>query len=417
MKNNILTILIVCLSVASCDVSETRLKQSIKYDSGQLSININSSKEHRVRCKYFDEIFIDTLFKKSINLNLEDTLSAVYKFSNSKSYEIAYSLITKGYVPIYVNIDEKVDTMFVRHIDLATENNLYAKVVSGKICPIERYYLSEEGQRNIRLWLDEDKLVSAIDMGKMLTRMKPFNYIPTNFDYTKIEESIPVLKSFTGQKYMIESNLKADNYYLYAPADISDLNSFIQDMIDNGFPSSVTNLSSPMSCFRKKGEGGRFVVFLIGINNRGEYSYIPVGLVAIDNVKPIVNDYISSFKYIHNCGLSLMYVPLGLPDVEETVTISNGQFRGNDALFEVEFDEGIESISIKREIYHDYMRYSYRPETKTIKLSDKESPYRFRYILDLFIGDNYIPITVTDKCGNSTNYTYKITMEEVKDDD
>jgi len=63
------------------------------------------------------------------------------------------------------------------------------------------------------------------------------------------------------------------------------------------------------------------------------------------------------------------------------------------------------------------MRYSYKPETKTIRLSDKESPYRFRYILDLFIGDNYIPITVTDKFGNSTNYTYKITMEEVKDDD
>ena len=133
--------------------------------------------------------------------------------------------------------------------------------------------------------------------------------------------------------------------------------------------------------------------------------------------KAVVNDYGNSFEYIHNCNLSFYYVPVGLPNVQERVTISNGQFRGNDALFEVEFDPGIESISIKREIYHDYMRYSYKPETKTIRLSDKESPYRFRYILDLFIGDNYIPITVTDKFGNSTNYTYKITMEEVKDDD
>lgn len=417
MKNNILTILIICLSVASCDVSKTRLKQSIKYGNGQLSININSPKEHRVICKYFDEIFIDTLFKKSINFDLEDTLSTVYNFSNSKSYEIAYSLITKGYVPIYVNIDEKVDTMFVGHIDLAAENNLYAKVVSGEVCPIERYYLSEQEQYNIRRWLDEDKLVSAIDMGKMLTRMNPLDYIPSNVEDYYTGKNIPILKSFTGQKYSLESNLKADNYYLYAPIDISDLNGFIQDMIDNGFPSSVNNLSSSLSCFRKKGEGGRFVVFLIGINNSGTYGYIPVGLVAIDNVKPIVNDYGSGFKYIHDCGLFLRKVPWGLPDVEETVTISNGQFRGNDALFEVEFDEGIESISIKREIYHDYMRYSYRPETKTIKLSDKESPYYFRYILDLFIGDNYIPITVTDKFGNSTNYTYKITMEQIKEDD
>lgn len=119
----------------------------------------------------------------------------------------------------------------------------------------------------------------------------------------------------------------------------------------------------------------------------------------------------------NNLGKSLYQIRQDFPDVQEHVRISNGDFRGNDTLFEVKFDSGIESISIKREIYHDYMRYSYRPETKTIKLSNKESPYRFRYVLDLFIGDNYIPITVTDKFGNSTNYTYKITMEEVKDDD
>lgn len=417
MKNKVRLLMSAILITTSCGVNESQLKQSIKYENGMLSINIKSSKQHHLICKYFDEIFIDTLFNEPVSLNLEDSLDFEYEFLEDKKYEQAYSLITKGYVPIQINLDNKVDTIFTKRIELSSENNLYAKVISGKICPIEKYFLSKTVQNRIQQWLTNNDIVTAIDMGNMLTRMRPQYYIPTNIIDSFENANIPILKSFAGQKYKIESNLDADNYYLYAPINILDLNNFIQDMIENGFPSSVKNLNSTLSCFRGKGKGGRFVVFLIGINNNGAYSYIPVGLVAIDNVKPVVNDYGNSFEYIHNCNLSFYYVPVGLPNVQERVTISNGQFRGNDALFEVEFDPGIESISIKREIYHDYMRYSYKPETKTIRLSDKESPYRFRYILDLFIGDNYIPITVTDKFGNSTNYTYKITMEEVKDDD
>lgn len=414
MKNNILAILAIILAITSCDVNGTRLKQSIKYVDGELSIDIKSSKEHHLTCMYFDDVFIDTLFKSSVNINLEDTLKNKFRWGWWKHKE-AYSLITKGYVPIHVNIDNKVDTIFVRNVELAPDNNLYAIVKSGKICPIEKYYLSKKGQKILSEWLGDDNFVTAFELGKMMTRFHPNYYIAVNRDYTNNGENVPVLKNFVGQKYRIESNLKADKYYLYAPVNSSDLKDFIQDMIDNGFPSAAENLSSPLSCFREKGEGGRFVVFLIGINDNGSYSTIPIGIVAIDNVAPVVNHY--SFGHIYNCNLDLYGVPWGLPNVQEEVTISNGQFRGNDALFEIEFDSGIESISIKREIHHDYMRYRYRPETKTIKLSDKESPYRFRYVLDLFIGDNYIPMTITDKFGNTTNYTHKITMREIKDND
>ena len=434
MKNKVILLMSTILITTSCGVNETQLKQSIKYENGMLSINIKSSKQHHLICKYSDETFIDTLFNGTINMNLEDYV----EYPTYEEYNTAYSLITKGYIPIYINLDSKIDTILPGRIKLASENNLYAKVISGKIFPIERYYLSEIVQNDIQQWLPTGD-VTAIDMGNLLTRMQPQKYIATNpiIDpdnipvYPEVDSDnsiIPVLKSFDGQKYKIESNLDADNYYLYAPVNILDLNDFIQNMIKSRFPASVKNLNSTLSCFRRKGEGGRFVVFLIGINNNGAYSYIPVGLVAIDNVKPVVcDDRNYSYyridrlsvnrKYIYNCNLSLYYIPIGLPDVQEWVIISNGQFRGNDVLFEVSFTSGIESISIKREIYHDYMRYSYKPETKTIRLSDKENPYHFRYVLDLFIGDNYIPITVTDKFGNSTNYTYKITMEEVKDDD
>lgn len=56
-----------------------------------------------------------------------------------------------------------------------------------------------------------------------------------------------------------------------------------------------------------------------------------------------------------------------------------------------------------------------KPETKTIVLEDKKSPYRFTYELDLGIGDNYIPITVLDKYGNKTEYSLNIPMVAVED--
>lgn len=421
MKNKWILLLPTILTITSCGMNEAKLKQSIKYENGTLSIDMNSSRQHHLICRYFDDVFIDTLFNDTINVDIDDRLDVGYK-----QYEKAYSLITKGYVPIRINLDNRVDTTFAENIELAPDNTLYAKVISGEICPIEKYYLSKTGQNDIQNWLGEDKLVTSTNMGRMLTRMNPLYYIPTSIDsFENSNIPIPILKSFAEQKYKIESNLDADNYYLYAPANISDLNNFIKDMIGNGFPLSETNLDSELSCSIRKSEGGRFVVFLIGIDNDGAYSCIPVGLVAIDNVKPVINDYSKAFeyrhKYIHNCGLTLYGVPLSSPVVQELVIISNGQFRGNDALFEVEFVSGIESISIKREIYHDYMRYGYKPETKTIKLSDKESPYYFRYVLDLFVGDNYIPMIIMDKFGNSTNYTHKITMvdgkKDAKDDD
>ena len=57
-----------------------------------------------------------------------------------------------------------------------------------------------------------------------------------------------------------------------------------------------------------------------------------------------------------------------------------------------------------------------RPETKTIKLVDLESPYHFTYALDLGLGDNFIPITVRDLRGNDTTFNYKITMVKGSED-
>ena len=94
--------------------------------------------------------------------------------------------------------------------------------------------------------------------------------------------------------------------------------------------------------------------------------------------------------------------------------IATNMFRGNTANFQLGFSGDVQSISIKREIHRSYMRYSLKPETKLITLENKKTPYHFTYELDLGIGDNYIPIKVVDKIGNVAEYSYKISMVQVE---
>ena len=72
MKNKVILLMSAILITTSCGVNESQLKQSIKYENGMLSINIKSSKQHHLICKYFDEIFIDTFFYEHVSLNLVD---------------------------------------------------------------------------------------------------------------------------------------------------------------------------------------------------------------------------------------------------------------------------------------------------------------------------------------------------------
>ena len=53
MKNKVRLLMSAILITTSCGVNEAQLKQSIKYENGMLSINIKSSKQHHLICKYF----------------------------------------------------------------------------------------------------------------------------------------------------------------------------------------------------------------------------------------------------------------------------------------------------------------------------------------------------------------------------
>ena len=93
--------------------------------------------------------------------------------------------------------------------------------------------------------------------------------------------------------------------------------------------------------------------------------------------------------------------------IKGSLHISTGDFSGFRVPFTFHFCGDIKNVSIKRETHYEYL---FKKETKTIELYDKESPVNIAYELDLGIGDNRIPIIVTDNRGNTTEYHYPIKM-------
>lgn len=287
------------------------------------------------------------------------------------------------------------------------------------------YLLVCNARNTIRVQFS-DSLI--INMNSILNQLDNSEYVI----YTT-EDDIPIIKSFAGIRYNLSTNIKADYYYLLATDSEEELNEFIKEVSLNDFEMGETNMRNSVSCFRANEKGGYLTIFFIGLNKDWSKHIVPIGMVAIDNIKPSVlsdNSSVEAFLssnsknaqfedlILYSKGIRIA-MPNKYPKISGQIYISTNSFRGNHANFEFGlFENGdIESISIKREVHRDYMKRVMKPETKTIKLSDKKSPYHFTYELDLGIGDNYIPITVTDKRGNKTNYTYKISMVQVEDND
>ena len=244
------------------------------------------------------------------------------------------------------------------------------------------------------------------------------------------------MKNFSAIPYKVKTNFKTDYYYLFATNNQQGLDEFIKEVCITNFEGGETNINNTLSCYRQKDKGGLLCIFLIGINKDWSKIVLPLGLIAVDNELPniISDNNVDKTEFFRTDGTSfldkpnkqteqpyivdsmMIHIPQNIPDIDGQVMILTKPFRGNHANFELRFGGDIKSISIKREIHRSYMRYSLKPETKVISLENKRSPYYFTYELDLGIGDNYIPIQVTDKRGNKSDYTYKISMVSVEND-
>ena len=365
-------------------------------------------------------VYVDNVSSNLIKLAPNSTISITNALRClNKANEIALlSAKTNGEINVRFKIENKFDSTFVYRLPTGYVEN-YPSNIIGHCAPLKLINSGNEFKGNQKRWLYKNgaNLQDSI-LNKFLGISQYL--LKTNSTEFEVHDDIPIFPSFSGKQFTISSELPADYYVLFAASNQKEIDDFVEEIIANDFELTSKKVGK-MSCYRNLESGGYKCIFLIGINTDWSYSQLPLGVIGIDNLKPIksnggllgVKSQSTELNFKNNVRINL---PSNIESLNGYFSIDTGDFRGDDAQFTIIWSGDIESISIKREIHRDYQRYFMRPEVKTIKLSDKSSPYNFVYKLDLAIGDNFIPITVTDKRGNSFCFDLNIPMVRVKDE-
>lgn len=392
-------------------------------DNGDLAIS-NYDGDTKFEYAYLDLPYCK--YSGDLPINLKDLLR---KDSAPIVYEIALHLCEKDSIPIAIRVkDNYQDTVYYKYKQQES-SHIHGRLETGTACRLVKN--NEKIQRSdVIRWLyqhnlplGDDKIDSLIEIIRGLS-VDDYLYPEGNVS------EIPVLKSFSNQRYRISSNMIADHYYLFAAKDIKEIENFVADMVSDGFPEAASNLSSTLPCFRKKEtEHSLLVMCLVGINRDWTKQFLPVGLVCIDSAGPSYSPtgiglwleepggFDAQFKslklknsltsIIKEDGLKSFGIQYdGKKPSNERFGVSTGEFYGNWANFTLYFTSGVESISFK-----------YKDVIKTIKLTGKDSPYTTDVYLPLNLGENKVKITAKDKFGNeSYPHEEAINMVRIKDD-
>ena len=428
----------------SCNQNENKFNISVSNESIEVT-TISGNKDNRISLRRVnapeikniniisgktEDIYLDKLtyhFSENFVIDVKELLK-----STGHPYDIALELIESGNICYEISINSTKDTliyltpMFVKETTLPSSVSL-VNGACAKLLPLS----NPMGDiMQIKEWLYDHKLHKSDSLVSKMSDIVADLYDSSRIEYATTEE-IPIIKDFTNIIYKFITDARYDYYYLFATSSQNELDEFIKDVCISNFEGGEKNLTRGLSCYRKKDKGGILCLFFIGLNNDWSKFVTPVGLVAVDNIRPdVYSDNNMKTQMFRDDGSSILdtkdkgtksyqidsaiiNIPSNAPNIDGQLLLITKPFRGDHANFEVRFGGDIKSISIKREIHR--RKYTLKPETKTILLENLATPYYFTYELDLGIGDNYIPIQVTDKMGNKTEFTYNISMVSVED--
>lgn len=425
-------IISVVLLLFSCNSTNNKSRQSQEQKHNNATIELCSSSiviQHSFWGKHRTIIDALGVSYSVLSTGERDTIDVAKLVG---AYKLAYNLVKQSSVTLSVKVDDnQPNTFILSKTGTLKESANLASLVSGNAAKLSSQ--SETATRaEVRKWLYSSQLpLSDTEISEMLRMVNSFSYTEHVF-WIQSGIPIPIIRSFAGQRYSVNTTQKADYYYLFATDRGEDIEEFIAEVVGLDFINANRSTTS-LECFRPKEKKGLLTLFLIGINKDWSKFYIPIGVVALDNSAPVINKSMTTYKQFQsalekqsdspevvafnsNAIKVIIKDKLSLDTLTGSVDISTMEFRGDDAKFVVKFTGDIDYITIKRELHSNYSRYYLKPEIKKIVLSDKQSPYYFTYTLDLAIGDNYIPISATDKRGNTSEIMYNIHMVPIDDD-
>lgn len=413
MGNNIIKCCVsvcVILSMTACTNANSTLKSFqkpvITYENEVLNVTSLDEEEHNIT--------ISINNKEVVNNSYTDVykagISSILKEYGS-NYEVALmatSGVTTG-IALNIKVDEAIDTTLFGAIE-PIEIKESASSIGGNCAKLISAESNPEQDVNIKKWLfRKNKQLAQYQINQMkgiLAKISSNGYK----DYVS-SGTIPVLKNFAGLSYHVKSDMKADHYILYATSSDKEVKDFIEETVANDFELTSKSLGS-MNCYRKMNSDGYKCITLIGINDDWSYNIEPLGLVAIDNTPPTLDNSIPhTTNTITLKGNKRVVFPKDKPQIDGQAHVAVSNWDGNgvecNVSFIVTFSGDAKAITIVRNRKLCYPG-EHRVENKVVNLSGKDSPYMFTYTLHFEGGNNIIPIIVEDYHGNRNEYTINV---------
>ena len=349
--------LISCISNNSNNqIKEEKLKPIITIDNNNLDIVSYDKDNYSIKISCNNICFVDSSFKDVYSQNMIDLLN-----SHNDKIEIAY-IATSGiehFLPLNIKVSDYIDTTFLFNIE-PIEIPTNTSTINGTCAPLFLSSNDPNLEMEVKRWLYKRREnVGDYRIKDMLGIIRALNN--SFFNQYITNQYIPTVRDLSNCMYSVKSSMIADHYILCAFSTETELDLFIEETILNDYKSHDLSYSD-IVLFKNR----IFVTLPEKINITGN------------------------------------------------ITIDTKNFRGDDAQFVVYWSGDVKSISMKE--YKGWNSWEgKKEELKTINLTKLSSPYYFICRLDLNIGDNYIPITVTDFRGNKSHINFHIPMVSVKD--
>lgn len=409
------------LVMSSCEPSTP----IVEFDSEKAIINFIQTDKKAQDSAY---ISIGDICHKVIPINGTVAISIPKSLKEKNQIEAAYTLATlNNTLDVSVHTSRTNDTtLCYQHKTFDIKSIPVAEVLTGPCCGLYDVNYNRDYHVKIRQWFFQKKIdPDSIIIEKTNSLLRQFNYSGTK-EYSTINSHIPIVNNLSGQKFRFRAHLNGDFFYLYAYPCKSGkpIDSFIEYKISKGFVDANHSVNDVFTC-SNSGDFGPNVLFLIGIDKNWKYEVLPVGIIIIDNVAPTIiplghsrmttitnynnHDLFSWPKTItfqkHNI---LINIPTTSSDISSSVSVSYGDFEGNDYFgynipFYINITGDIKSITIGK----------YRLNGNSIKNGECIR----LHINSLHIGDNSLPLSAIDSRGNKSVGSLSFHIVSIRDND
>lgn len=409
---NLSILCLACILVMSgCNGNVAKSpKVAAKIGGSVLVVDADSTQTHNVNISVGQLASFSTSIRGGEEFNLMDSI----KLKKSSHYELAYILAQNGgLMDVHISIPSKLDTTLQCQFKYREIWEHKGEITSGKFAKIVNTFDSEHIDSELRRWVYKNKKVNIGDtlFNAMRLYLRELS-VTTNSKFV-VKGDIPSIQSLSlkNAPYKVTSDMVADNYFLFACDDDSDLDYFIEEMIARNMTDEKKSLDAPLSCFRLNNAWGAQCFFLVGINNDWSSQVVPLGVISIDSIAPSFglysNNYDESYTELNFPKRGFTIDVTKHPKVSGSWNVSFGSFEGYNPYripYTLQWAGDVQRIVI----------YNKASSPTSVDLSTKTSPYHITLATNCpNFGDNYIKIEAFDKLGNKSVTDINIEVEKV----